>query len=67
MNGTISRLAAAARVAYDALRRPPVPWAGSASSLPVRFVPRTYPGVVCTAPAKTEVDAAASKGRHHVL
>ena len=32
MNGTISRLDAAATAAYEELRRPPVPWAGSASS-----------------------------------
>ena len=44
MNGTISRLDAAATAAYEELRRPPVPWAGSASSLPVRFVPRTVSG-----------------------
>ena len=35
---------AAATAAYEELRRPPVPWAGSASSLPVRFVPRTVSG-----------------------
>ena len=44
MNGTISRLDAAATAAYEELRRPPVPWAGSASSLPVRFMPRTISG-----------------------
>jgi hypothetical protein len=44
MNGTISRLDAAATAAYEELRRPPVPWAGSVSSLPVRFVPRTVSG-----------------------
>ena len=44
MNGTISRLDAAATAVYEALRRPPVPWAGSASSLPVRFAPRTVSG-----------------------
>jgi uncharacterized protein len=44
MNGTISRLDAAATAAYEELRRPPVPWAGSASSLPVRFVPQTVSG-----------------------
>jgi len=44
MNGTISRLDATATAAYEELRRPPVPWAGSASSLPVRFVPRTVSG-----------------------
>jgi nitroimidazol reductase NimA-like FMN-containing flavoprotein (pyridoxamine 5'-phosphate oxidase superfamily) len=44
MNGTIRRLDAAATAAYEELRRPPVPWAGSASSLPVRFVPRTVSG-----------------------
>jgi hypothetical protein len=44
MNGTISRLDAAATAAYEELRRPPVPWAGSAGSLPVRFVPRTVSG-----------------------
>jgi nitroimidazol reductase NimA-like FMN-containing flavoprotein (pyridoxamine 5'-phosphate oxidase superfamily) len=44
MNGTISRLDEAATAAYEELRRPPVPWAGSASSLPVRFVPRTVSG-----------------------
>ena len=46
MNGTISRLDAAATSAYEELRRPPVPWPGSASSLPVRFVPRTVSGRV---------------------
>jgi uncharacterized protein len=44
MNGTISRLDAAATAAYEELRRPPVPWAGSASSLAVRFLPRTVTG-----------------------
>jgi hypothetical protein len=44
MNGTISQLDAAATVAYEELRRPPVPWAGPASSFPVRFVPRTVSG-----------------------
>jgi nitroimidazol reductase NimA-like FMN-containing flavoprotein (pyridoxamine 5'-phosphate oxidase superfamily) len=44
MSGTISRLDAAATAAYEELRRPPVPWAGPASSLPVRFVPRTVSG-----------------------
>ena len=44
MNGTISRLDEAATAVYQALRRPPVPWAGSASSLPVRFLPRTVSG-----------------------
>jgi uncharacterized protein len=44
MNGTISRLDAAATAAYEELRRPPVPWAGSASSLTVRFAPRTVSG-----------------------
>ena len=44
MNGTISRLDAAATAAYEELRRPPVPWAGSASSIPVRFLPRTVSG-----------------------
>ena len=44
MNGTISRLDAAATAAYEELRRPPVPWAGSASSVPVRFLPRTVSG-----------------------
>ena len=44
MNGTISRLDAAATTAYDDLSRPPVPWPGSASSLPVRFVPHTVSG-----------------------
>jgi uncharacterized protein len=44
MNGTISRLDAAATAAYEELRRPPVPWAGTVSSLPVRFVPRTISG-----------------------
>jgi nitroimidazol reductase NimA-like FMN-containing flavoprotein (pyridoxamine 5'-phosphate oxidase superfamily) len=44
MNGTISRLDAAATAAYEELRRPPVPWAGSGSFLPVRFVPRTVSG-----------------------
>jgi uncharacterized protein len=44
MSGTISRLDAAASAAYENLRRPPVPWAGPASSLPVRFVPQTVSG-----------------------
>jgi Pyridoxamine 5'-phosphate oxidase len=44
MNGTVSRLDAAATATYEELRRPPVPWAGAASSLPVRFVPRTVSG-----------------------
>jgi uncharacterized protein len=44
MNGTISRLDAAATAAYEQLRRQPVPWAGSGSFLPVRFVPRTISG-----------------------
>jgi uncharacterized protein len=44
MNGTISGLDAAAAAAYEQLRRPPVPWAGPVSSLPVRFVPRTVSG-----------------------
>jgi uncharacterized protein len=44
MHGTVSRLDAAATAAYQELRRPPVPWAGSASSLPVCFVPRTVSG-----------------------
>jgi nitroimidazol reductase NimA-like FMN-containing flavoprotein (pyridoxamine 5'-phosphate oxidase superfamily) len=44
MNGAISRLDAAATAAYEDLRRPPVPWAGPASSLPVRFVPQTVSG-----------------------
>ena len=44
MNGTIRRLDAAATTAYDDLSRPPVPWPGSASSLPVRFVPHTVSG-----------------------
>ena len=44
MNGTISRLDAAATAAYEDLHRPPVPWPGPARSLPVRFVPRTVSG-----------------------
>ena len=44
MNGTLSRLDAAATAAYNDLQRPPVPWPGPASSLPVRFVPRTVSG-----------------------
>ena len=44
MHGTISQLDAAATAAYRELRRPPVPWAGSVSSLPVRFLPRTISG-----------------------
>jgi nitroimidazol reductase NimA-like FMN-containing flavoprotein (pyridoxamine 5'-phosphate oxidase superfamily) len=44
MNGTISRLDAAATAAYKDLRRPLVPWPGPASSLPVRFLPRTVSG-----------------------
>ena len=44
MNGTISRLDAAATAAYENLRRAPVPWVGPASSLPVRFLPRTVSG-----------------------
>ena len=44
MNGTISRLDAAATAAYADLRLPPVPWPGPASSLLVYFVPRTVSG-----------------------
>ena len=44
MQGAISRLDAAATAAFEELRRPPVPWAGPASSLPMRFVPRTFSG-----------------------
>jgi hypothetical protein len=44
MNGTLSRLDAAATAAYNDLQRPPVPWPGPASSLPVRFVPRRVSG-----------------------
>jgi uncharacterized protein len=44
MNGSISRLDAAATAAYEQLRRPPVPWAGSGSFLAVRFLPRTVSG-----------------------
>jgi nitroimidazol reductase NimA-like FMN-containing flavoprotein (pyridoxamine 5'-phosphate oxidase superfamily) len=44
MNGTISRLDAAVTAAYEQLRRPPAPWAGPGSFLPVRFVPRTVSG-----------------------
>jgi nitroimidazol reductase NimA-like FMN-containing flavoprotein (pyridoxamine 5'-phosphate oxidase superfamily) len=44
MNGTLGRLDAAATAAYNDLQRPPVPWPGPASSLPVRFVPRTVSG-----------------------
>jgi uncharacterized protein len=44
MNGTMSNLDEEARKAYEDLRRPPVPWPGPASSLPVRFVPRTVSG-----------------------
>ena len=44
MNGTISRLDAAATAAYQGLRRPPVPWPGPTSSIPVRFVPHSVSG-----------------------
>jgi hypothetical protein len=44
MNGRISRLDAAATAAYKDLRRPLVPWPGPASSLPMRFLPRTVSG-----------------------
>jgi hypothetical protein len=44
MNGTISRLDAAATAAYGDLRLPPVPWPGPASSLLVHFVPQTLSG-----------------------
>jgi uncharacterized protein len=44
MNGTMSNLDEAARAAYQGLRRPPVPWPGPASSLPVRFIPQTVSG-----------------------
>jgi nitroimidazol reductase NimA-like FMN-containing flavoprotein (pyridoxamine 5'-phosphate oxidase superfamily) len=44
MQGSISRLDAAATAAYEDLRRRPVPWPGPASSLPMRFVPRTISG-----------------------
>ena len=44
INGTLSRLNAAATAAYADLRLPPVPWPGPASSLPVYFMPRTVSG-----------------------
>jgi uncharacterized protein len=44
MNGTISRLDAAATAAHADLRLPPVPWPGPASSLLVQFMPRTVSG-----------------------
>jgi nitroimidazol reductase NimA-like FMN-containing flavoprotein (pyridoxamine 5'-phosphate oxidase superfamily) len=44
MNGTITRLDAAATAAYADLRLRPVPWPGAASSLLVCFVPRTVSG-----------------------
>ena len=44
MNGRISRLDAAATAAYKDLRHPLVPWPGPASSLPMRFLPRTVSG-----------------------
>jgi nitroimidazol reductase NimA-like FMN-containing flavoprotein (pyridoxamine 5'-phosphate oxidase superfamily) len=44
MNGTISRLDAAATEAYENLRLPPIPWPGPASSLLVYFAPRTVSG-----------------------
>ena len=44
MNGTISRLDAAATAAYGDLRLPPVPWPGPASSLLLHFVPQTLSG-----------------------
>jgi nitroimidazol reductase NimA-like FMN-containing flavoprotein (pyridoxamine 5'-phosphate oxidase superfamily) len=44
MNGTISRLDAAATEAYANLRLPPTPWPGLASSLLVYFAPRTVSG-----------------------
>jgi nitroimidazol reductase NimA-like FMN-containing flavoprotein (pyridoxamine 5'-phosphate oxidase superfamily) len=64
MNGAISRLDAAATAAYEQLRRPPVPWTGSGSFPPVRFVPRQSPGVVCTALARTE--RSPQVGRAHI-
>jgi nitroimidazol reductase NimA-like FMN-containing flavoprotein (pyridoxamine 5'-phosphate oxidase superfamily) len=44
MNGTISRLDAAATRAYADLRLPPIPWPGPSSSLLVCFAPRTVSG-----------------------
>lgn len=44
MQGTICRLDEAAEVVYAQLRRPPIPWPGSGSSLAVQFVLRTISG-----------------------
>lgn len=44
MLGRICRLDKAAEVLYAQLRRPPIPWPGSGSSLPVQFLPRTISG-----------------------
>ena len=44
MQGTISFLDAAATAAYAELRRRPVPWPGSANSVPIQFVPTAVSG-----------------------
>ena len=44
MQGAISLLDDEARAAYVGLHRPPVPWPGRASSLPVQFVPDAISG-----------------------
>ena len=44
MNGTLSLLDSAASAAYAQLRRPPVPWPGVASTLPIQFIPQTISG-----------------------
>jgi nitroimidazol reductase NimA-like FMN-containing flavoprotein (pyridoxamine 5'-phosphate oxidase superfamily) len=44
MNGTISRLDAAATEAYADLRLPPIPWPGPASSFLAYFAPQTVSG-----------------------
>lgn len=44
MQGTVGLLDAEARAAYAHLPRPPVPWPGSARSLPIQFVPTTASG-----------------------
>jgi nitroimidazol reductase NimA-like FMN-containing flavoprotein (pyridoxamine 5'-phosphate oxidase superfamily) len=44
MQGRIRLLDHAAVMAYEVLRRPPVPWPGSEGSLPIQFVPATVSG-----------------------
>ena len=46
MNGTVSLLDSAATGAFEALRRPPVPWPELVDTIPVQFRPRTIAGRV---------------------